>query len=179
MVHLRTFQKKSGPFKNFPHESSSMVKKRKPLDVWAVGTELEAEMMDPEFPNYIDTIHPVRVVEVLPNGEYRCNLLAFGPEDCDVWPSALLHSPRPDGDINGAKAWKAGDQVHIRLRKRKAGKRYNVDGSYSDQGIWVKGVVEGPDEQEQGCFIVRHTLWGLIVSTTTAIVEECDIRCAY
>jgi hypothetical protein len=42
-----------------------------PLEVssgFSVGTILEAEMMDPRFPNYKDTIHPVEVVAIQDDG---------------------------------------------------------------------------------------------------------------
>jgi hypothetical protein len=59
----------------------------KKLADWGVGTLLEAEMLDPNFPNYMDTLHPVKVVEVLDGGKkYRCQLLAFaGENNADEW----------------------------------------------------------------------------------------------
>lgn len=87
---------------------------------WSVGTKLEAEMMDPMFPNYTDTIHPVEVVAALPGAKYRCKLLAFGPKAIDIWPSALLHEPM--GSQKGL-TWNLSDKVHIRIRNRKVGKK--------------------------------------------------------
>jgi hypothetical protein len=81
---------------------------------WPVGTVLDAEMMDDNFPNYRDTIHPVRVVEVLDGGkEYRCEMLAFGEQD--VWAADLLHPVLDEG----AADLKKGDHVHFRIKKRK------------------------------------------------------------
>lgn len=88
---------------------------------WAVGMSVEAEMMDPSFPNYTDTIHTVEIVEVLPDRAYRCRLVAFdGPDNVDVWTHDLLHAPR-EGDSPNV-AWVKNDRVHIRIRNRSAGR---------------------------------------------------------
>jgi hypothetical protein len=88
---------------------------------WAVGMLVEAEMMDPSFPNYTDTIHTVEIVEVLLDRNYRCRLTAFdGPNNVDVWTPDLLHAPRAGGSPD--VAWMKNDRVHIRIRNRTAGK---------------------------------------------------------
>lgn len=87
--------------------------------IWPVGSLLEAEMMDPEFPNYRDTIHPVKVIEVIDDGtSYRCELLAF-QDTSDIWTADLLHEPR-EHDENAV--WEKDDKVHFRIRNRKVGK---------------------------------------------------------
>jgi hypothetical protein len=64
-------------------------------NAWPIGALLEAEMMDNNFSDYKDTIHPVQVVEVLNGGkEYRCSLLAFDEDAVDVWNFELLHEVR-------------------------------------------------------------------------------------
>jgi hypothetical protein len=92
-----------------------------PTHLWKVGTKLEAEMMDPNFPNYKDTIHPVKVVEVVDAGKgYRCRLLAFGgQQNVDVWNADLLHEPR---EFSPNDNWVKGDKVHFRICNRKVGK---------------------------------------------------------
>lgn len=87
---------------------------------WSAETKLEAEMMDPKYPNYTDTIHPVEVVEVLPGAKYRCKLLAFGAKAIDIWPSTYLHEPT---DAQKDAKWKLGDKVHVRIRNRMVGKK--------------------------------------------------------
>lgn len=116
---------------------------RKP---WAVGTVLEAEMADPAFPCYRDTIHPVRVLEVLRDGAaYRCKLLAFdGKEAEDVWNAEQLHEPREGGQVGDA------DNIHVRVRGREE------DQKAKKKGIWVKGRVVKRTERE---FEVEHTDW--------------------
>ena len=86
--------------------------------VWEAGTILEAEMMDPDFPNYIDTIHRVKVVERQENGDYRCKLLAFDEsDDSDVWSALQLHEVR-EAAAEEMIHLKKGDEVHIRIKNR-------------------------------------------------------------
>jgi hypothetical protein len=87
--------------------------------VWAVATVLEAEMMDPSFPDYIDTIHPVEVVEIQDGTAFRCRMLAFGPQDIDTWTVDSLHLPRLEEESK-RKSWNIGDHVHVRIRNRKS-----------------------------------------------------------
>jgi hypothetical protein len=130
----------------------------KKLADWGVGTLLEAEMLDPNFPNYTDTLHPVKVVEVLDGGKkYRCQLLAFdGENNVDEWDAEFLHDPR-EHDKNAE--WKKGDKVHFRIRKRKVGKA-KVDGAASNKGIWAKGVVVEGLNKKSGRVVVEHVAWG-------------------
>ena len=84
---------------------------------FAVGTVLEAEMMDPRFPNYIDTIHPVEVVAIQENGVFLCRMLAFETEDTDTWTADLLHLPmEPKEHLT----WNQGGHVHFRFRNQKS-----------------------------------------------------------
>ncbi len=124
---------------------------------WKVGTQLEAEMMDPNYPNYRDTIHPVKVVEMLDSGKaYRCQLLAFKDEtNVDIWPAELLHEPR---DFSPNESWNKDDKVHFRIYNRKVGK-VKVDGAVSKDGIWVKGVVAQSGKTENGRIVVDHVDW--------------------
>jgi hypothetical protein len=85
---------------------------------FAVGTVLEAEMMDPRFPNYTDTIHPVEVVAIQEDGVFLCRMLAFEPEDTDTWTADLLHLPVKPEEIQ--LTWNQGDRVHFRFRNRKS-----------------------------------------------------------
>jgi hypothetical protein len=140
--------------------------------VWDVGTLLEAEMMDENFPDYKDTLHPVQVVEVLHNGkEYRCRLLAF--DDEDVWTADLLHKVR---DSTGRKDYKNGDQVHIRIKNRRIGRKSNVDGIVSSKGIWVKGtVVDG--ESRDGFIVVEHVDWESLAKKKSRVGFENARSC--
>jgi hypothetical protein len=122
--------------------------------LWKVGTLLEAEMMDPDYPDYRDTIHPVKVVEVIDSGKaYRCQLLAFGV--VDVWNADLLHEPR---DYSPNESWSKDDEVHFRIRNRKVGKEI-VDGAVSKDGIWVKGIVAQSGKTGIGRIVVEHIDW--------------------
>jgi hypothetical protein len=85
---------------------------------FSVGTILEAEMMDPRFPNYKDTIHPVEVVAIQDDGVFLCRMLAFEPEDIDTWTADLLHLPVKPEEIQ--LTWNQGDRVHFRFRNRKS-----------------------------------------------------------
>jgi hypothetical protein len=125
---------------------------------WKSGALLEAEMMDPDYPNYRDTLHPVRVVDVLDGGKkYRCQLLAFaGENNEDEWDAEFLHDPR-EHDKNAK--WEKGDMVHFRLRNRKVGKS-KVDGAVSEKGIWAKGVVAESQYKENDRVVVEHVAWG-------------------
>jgi hypothetical protein len=125
---------------------------------WKSGALLEAEMMDPDYPNYRDTLHPVRVVDVLDGGKkYRCQLLAFaGENNEDEWDAEFLHDPR-EHDKNAK--WEKGDMVHFRLRNRKVGKS-KVDGAVSEKGIWAKGVVAESQCKENDRVVVEHVAWG-------------------
>ncbi len=91
-----------------------------PRAAWPAGTRLEAEMMDPDFPNYTDTIHLVEVMELLEDGRYLCKLLAFDHITTDRWRPEWLHEQRGS---NPDVQWAPGDSVHIRLRRRKDGRR--------------------------------------------------------
>ncbi len=127
-----------------------------PIHIWPVGSLLEAEMMDPNYPNYRDTLHPVKVIEVMDDGTaYRCELLAF-KNSTDVWSADLLHESR-EHDENAQ--WKEDDRVHFRIRNRKVGK-VKVDGNVSKKGIWVKGVVVESRLQESGRVVIEHVDWG-------------------
>jgi hypothetical protein len=126
------------------------ISKKEQVRLWKVGTLLEAEMMDPNFPNYRDTIHPVKVVKEA----YQCQLLAFeGETNVDVWNADLLHEPR---DYSPNESWNKDDEVHFRIRNRKVGKEM-VDGDVSKDGIWVKGIVA---QSENGRIVVEHIDWG-------------------
>jgi hypothetical protein len=145
---------------------------------WEVGTILEAEMMDPKFVVYYGTIHPVRVVRVIPEtNEYECALLAFGGVDTDLWDASLLHVPR---DGQPRIPWKPGDTIHCRIRNRIVRGVKGVDGDASDAGIWVKGVINShklPDGQH---YLVKHSSWtGDQKATMTAKVHVNDIRREY
>jgi hypothetical protein len=137
---------------------------------WPIGTVLDAEMMDDNFPNYRDTIHPVRVVEVLDGGkEYRCEMLAFGEQD--VWAADLLH-PVLD---KAAADLKKGDRVHFRIKKRKVRGKL-VDGHASKDGIWVKGLLL---EMEDGFALVEHIDWEGHDGRKRSRVRLEDIRKAW
>jgi hypothetical protein len=100
-----------------------------PAPLWKVGTKLEAEMMDPEYSDYQDTLHPVEVVKVLDGGkDYRCRLLAFNDQSyVDTWRAEVLHEPREHDDN---VQWKKGDEVHFRIRNRKVRKSRQVTSSF-------------------------------------------------
>jgi hypothetical protein len=84
---------------------------------FSVGTILEAEMMDPRYPNYTDTIHPVEVVAIQEDGVFLCRMLAFEAEDTDTWTVDLLHLPmEPEEHLT----WNQADRVHFRCRNRKS-----------------------------------------------------------
>jgi hypothetical protein len=138
-----------------------------------VGTVLDAEMMDDNFPNYRDTIHPVRVVEVLDGGkEYRCEMLAFGEQD--VWTADLLHQVLDEG----AADVKMGDRVHFRIKKRKVRGKL-VDGHASKDGIWVKGLLVQEAEKEDGFALVEHINWEGEENRKTSRVHLADLRKAW
>lgn len=129
---------------------------------WKAGSIVEAEMMDPDYPDYEDTIHRVRITEVLDGGkQFRCKLLAFkGPEAEDVWNAEQLHEPREANKVFADKK-----NVHIRVKGREE------DCLESTQGIWVKGKVV---EQDGGEWVVEHTDWKGGVKRTR--VSGDDIR---
>ena len=134
-----------------------------PVRIWPVGFLLEAEMMDPDFPNYRDTIHPVKVIEVMEGGtSYRCELLAF-KNTSDIWTADLLHEPR-EHDENAD--WEKDDKVHFRIRNRKV-RNAKVDQKASGKGIWVKGVVV--KLEESGRVVIEHVDWG-------NVDEEGEVR---
>lgn len=150
---------------------------------WNVGMIMEAEMMDPRFPLYTDTIHPVQVNAVLSDREYRCRLLAFGGINDDVWGHDLLH------EIRGAEediGYAVGDRVHIRMRNRKVHGE-SVDGLVAKEGIWVKGIVHGLVEQDgksraiRKSIKVQHVDWKDETGKTVMItsVSRKDIRSAF
>ena len=142
---------------------------------WPVDTVLEAEMMDDNFPTYRDTIHPVRVVEVLNDGkEYRCEMLAFGEQD--VWAADLLHAVRAAEEASADL--KEGDLVHVRMRKRKVRGKL-VDGHASKDGIWVKGVLVQEAEQEDDFALVEHADWERHEGRKRSRVRLEDIRRAW
>jgi hypothetical protein len=93
---------------------------REALSGFTVGTVFEAEMMDPRFPNYTDTIHPVEVVAIQDDGVFLCRMLAFEPEDTDTWTADLLHLPVKPEDGTKYPTWNQGDRVHFRFRNRKS-----------------------------------------------------------
>jgi hypothetical protein len=142
--------------------------------VWRVGDVLEAEMTDPNFPRYLDTLHPVKVLAVLAEGgKYQCLLLAFESED--VWSADELHEPR-DCDENAQ--WKKGDEVHIRIRNRcLPGVDDLLDGNAAEDGVWVKGVAaEQKGDARRIC--VEHNSWKDEGGRQCSVVALTNVRFA-
>lgn len=122
---LEEVQRGESPDRKRCREASAMPPVQAlPSEPWPVGQDLWAEMSDPSFPFYEDTIHPVRVVEVLDGGRsYQCKLSAFDDENStDVWQAELLHLHGHEPGEPGANAvLEAGHNVHVRLRNRRVG----------------------------------------------------------
>jgi hypothetical protein len=152
--------------------ASSRKRERDEGPRWAVGMKLEAEMMDPAFPDYADTIHPVEVLEVLNDGkEYRCRLLAFDVSGgLDIWDAYQLHEPR---EAEPNRTWSRGQNVHIRIRNRRT-RRQKLDGHLADDGVWVKARIE----QDRDFYMASHRAWGK-AGRRRSVVRSADIRSAY
>lgn len=143
---------------------------------WQVGDILEAQMMDPKYPQFRHTIHRVYVQEVLENDQYECKLLAFRPsrddpdddDDVDHWPSNLLHEVR-DADLG--VQWQRGQRVHVRIRNRKH------DHFERHRGVWVKATIVR--QEGEGRYRASHVDWANIPATVEDIFESGDIRHAW
>jgi hypothetical protein len=144
--------------------------------IGAEGAILEAELLlDDEYPHYKDVIHPVQVLAYFPETQlYRCKLLAFPEEKkhCD-WEFEELHEPRDYGEVN-----EADKNVHVRIRKRRAGNCWNVDGLLSEEGIWVKSKLL--KKTKDGRYLVEHASWTMGGEPTKVRrVDPMDIRPGY
>lgn len=166
-------EKKRAVKKVKPSRKSNVAEKASDNGMWKPGTKLEAEIMNDDFPHYKDCIHPVEVVKYLPKKEvYVCKMTAFEKEQYE-WKPQYLHDPR------GADKPKDVQNVHIRIRKRRAGKGKGtlVDGEVSDQGIWVKGKVVKEHNNQQ--YDVEHYSWKDDDGTKITSVGKEDIRSGY
>jgi hypothetical protein len=139
--------------------SSSIPRKRDRSELhrhnWQPGDECEAEFHDM---NYVDTIHPVRIISVDWNANQALiKLMAFDDnEPLDFQDLEDLHpfrAPEPN------YAYAVGDKVHFRMWKRKVNGA-KVDGYAGDEeGIWVKGVITEIDPSKRLEICVRHYNW--------------------
>lgn len=128
---------------------------------------VEVEMSDPDFPNYLDTIHEARHL-----GGRKYQLTAFhGHGSIDEWDAHQVHAPRR---AEPNRRWKADDPVHIRISGRKVcGKP--VDGGACS--VWVKGTVMR--RKYRGRYTVMHRDWEGQSNLTTSEVEPERIRSAW
>jgi hypothetical protein len=151
---------------------------------WEKGKRLEAEMMDPEFPQYLDTMHPVEVMEYLEDtNQYRCKLLAFAnPDVVDVWEANMLHELR-EQDLG--LVFKKNDPVHVRIRNRsvtkkgkdkKRNRKEEIDGLVANDGIWMKARIVRKMKEE---YEVEHRDWSMLNETAKRVVKNEDVRELY
>jgi len=122
---------------------------------WKPGDEAECEWHDM---NYIDTIHPVRIISVdEANHQALIKLMAFDDnEPLDLQDLDDLHpfrAPEPN------YPYMVGDKVHFRMWKRKVN-GVKVDGyAGEEEGIWVKGTIVDMNPEQRLEICVKHYNW--------------------
>ncbi len=101
--------------------------------VWAEMGKDEHGNYSSEHPAYHDVYHPVQVVSVLKNKEYRCKMIAFDGEPEDEWAASQLFSLLTP--IVVMKKRVPGKLCLLRVNGRKA------DGYFDREGVYIKGRV--------------------------------------